>query len=82
MIFGTNAIFYSGTYNGNPLKTHSHLHKMTPLSPEHFSHWVTLFLETVDELFSGEKASLAKQKAASIAKVMELKVIPPANLGE
>ena len=77
--FWDNAIFYSGTYNGNPLKTHAHLHKVAPLSHEHFTHWVTLFQETVDELFSGEKAGLAKQKAGSIAKVMELKVLPPSS---
>lgn len=74
--FWDNAIFYSGTYNGNPLKTHTHLHRMAPLTAEHFTHWTDLFLQTVDELFSGEKASLAKQKAVSIAKVMELKVLP------
>jgi hemoglobin len=74
--FWDNAIFFSGTYNGNPLKTHTHLNRIAPLTPDHFNHWVTLFLQTVDELFTGEKANLAKQKATSIAKVMELKVLP------
>jgi hemoglobin len=77
--FWDNAIFYSGTYNGNPLKTHTQLNRVAPLTPAHFNHWVKLFLQTVDELFSGEKASLAKQKATSIAKVMELKVLPKPN---
>ena len=76
--FWENAIFYSGTYSGNPLKTHMHLNKIAPLTGEHFRHWTLLFTKTVDELFKGEKAALAKNKATSIAKVMELKINPPA----
>ena len=38
-----------------------------PLSPVHFERWVSLFHETVDALFSGEKAEMAKQRASLIA---------------
>ena len=34
-----------------------------------------LFQSTVDELFTGDKAELAKQRALSIATVMKLKTI-------
>jgi len=72
--FWENAIFFSGGYNGNPLKTHQHIHQAFPLSKQHFDVWLTLFTSTVDELFSGEKAELAKQRAVSIATVMQIKI--------
>ncbi len=72
--FWENAIFYSGGYNGNPLKTHQNLHKIFPLNQHHFEVWIQLFTSTVDELFSGEKAELAKQRAISIATVMQIKI--------
>ena len=37
--------------------------------------WLQLFTSTVDELFEGEKAELAKQRAMSIATVMQLKLL-------
>jgi len=41
---------------------------------EHFQKWLLLFTETVDQLFEGEKAELAKQRATSIATVMQIKM--------
>lgn len=72
--FWQNAIFYSGGYNGNPLKTHQALHSAFPLSKEHFEKWIDIFTSTVDELFEGEKAALARQRAISIATVMQIKI--------
>jgi hemoglobin len=37
-----------------------------PLEKIHFDQWLSLFNETVDALFSGEKATMAKQRAAVI----------------
>ena len=74
--FWENALFFTGGYNGNPLKTHQAFHNKSPLTNEHFKHWLTLFLENVDELFEGEKAELAKQRATSIATVMQMKILP------
>jgi hemoglobin len=37
------------------------------LSKAHFDRWVELFHGTVDELFAGEKAEMAKQRATLIA---------------
>ncbi|HWB27548.1 MAG TPA: group III truncated hemoglobin [Chitinophagaceae bacterium] len=73
--FWENAIFYTGGYTGNPIAMHAHIHKKIGLTPEQFDRWVQLFNEAVDGLFEGEKASLAKQRAGSIAKVMEQKII-------
>lgn len=39
---------------------------MAPLGPEHFGRWLALWSLTVDELFHGEKAELAKLQAGRI----------------
>lgn len=38
-------------------------HLNMPLEKQHFDQWILLFNATIDELFSGEKAELAKQRA-------------------
>ncbi len=38
-------------------------HLNMPLQKEHFDRWLTLFFETIDAHFSGEKAETAKQRA-------------------
>lgn len=74
--FWENSLFYTGNYIGNPMEIHRHLHKLIPLTAEYFARWTDLFTSTVDELFAGEKATLAKQRAISIAAVMQFKIIP------
>ena len=71
--FWENAIFFTGGYSGNPMKPHQELNRIFPLQEKHFSRWLDLFKSTVDELFSGEKAELAKQRATSIATIMQVK---------
>jgi hemoglobin len=73
--FWENALFYTGGYMGNPLKIHKHLSKLFPLTADHFREWNKLFSATVDELFEGEKANLAKQRAISISTVMQLEIL-------
>lgn len=53
---------------------HTHLNQLTPLTKEHFKQWLKLFTGTVDELFEGSKANLAKERAHSIATIMEIKI--------
>jgi hemoglobin len=73
--FWDNAIFYSGKYAGNPLKKHQHMHSLSALTPDKFDTWLRLFSTTVDELFEGETANLAKQRANNIATVMQIKIL-------
>ncbi len=73
--FWENAIFYNGTYSGNPMKSHKRLHEKQPLHQKHFTQWLFLFLSSVDELFEGRNATVIKQKASSISTVMSIKII-------
>lgn len=74
--FWDNALFYSGSYSGNPMNFHQNIHKsVIPLTVAHFEQWINLFLSTVDELFEGEKATLIKQRAVSISTIMQIKIL-------
>jgi hemoglobin len=66
-------LFLTGT--GNPMMIHKGIHGLVHLAPEQFDRWVALFRSSVDELFEGEKAGLAKQRAESIAAVMKIKIL-------
>ncbi len=71
--FWENALFYTGGYSGNPLAIHQAFHKKHPLNAQHFARWQELFLATLNDLFEGDKAELAKQRALSISAVMQIK---------
>ena len=72
--FWEGVLFNTNDYTGNPMQVHRQLNERNPLKPAHFERWKQLFIETVDELFEGEKAELARQRAVSIATVMQLKI--------
>ena len=73
--FWENVLFYTGNYEGNPLDLHKHLHRVMPLQQKHFQEWNHLFISTVDELFSGEKALLSKQRALKISAVLQSQIL-------
>lgn len=73
--FWENILFYTGAYTGNPMIIHQHLNRVVPLTKTHFKQWEKLFTETVDELFDGSNAILAKQRALSISTVMQLNIM-------
>ena len=58
-------------YKNNAMGVHYTLNAKLPLKEEHFKTWVQLFTETVDELYEGKTATLAKTRAASIAALMQ-----------
>lgn len=73
--FWESVLFHTGPYNRNPMIVHKDLHAKYPLNREHFAEWLRLFRETVDELFEGTNAMIIKQRAESIATVMQLKIL-------
>ncbi len=72
--FWENLLFATGNYEGNPMAKHKGIHHKSPLSMRHFQQWIRLFNETVNELFEGGNAELIKQRAQSIATVMQVKI--------
>ncbi|NCI45569.1 group III truncated hemoglobin [Sediminibacterium soli] len=73
--FWETILFGKVMYRGNVLEIHQHIHQLSAFRSEHFERWVSLFTATVDELFAGDKAVLAKQRGESIATIMKLKTI-------
>jgi len=72
--FWDMVLFQSDTYRKNAMQPHMLLHKQTTFTKQHFDTWLKYFKTTVDELFEGEKAFLAKERATSIATVMQIKI--------
>ena len=58
------------TYSGSPFPPHAKL----PVDASHFREWMNLFTQTIDELFSGEKATEAKWRAAKMAEMFQFKI--------
>lgn len=77
--FWENVILFTGSYEGNPVNLHKHLHHIQPLDKTHFNRWNKLFIRTVDQLFAGSKAELAKERAVSISGIIREKVLEHRN---
>ena len=69
--FWDAVLFGTPGFTGNPLAVHRALAMQTPVTPDDFGRWLTIFHESVDELFAGPTAEDAKQRAARIASVMQ-----------
>lgn len=61
-------------YKNNAMEVHYELNKLLPLQPVHFESWLHLFNKAIDELFEGNKATMAKTRAKSISDVMQYKM--------
>lgn len=72
--FWDNILFGSDTYRKNAMQPHINLHAQSPILSHHFETWLRYFKNTVDDLFEGQRAFIAKEKATSIATVMKIKV--------
>jgi hemoglobin len=72
--FWDMVLFQHDTYRKNAMQPHMILNQKSPLQKQHFETWLTYFKATVDELFEGEKAFMAKERATSIATVLQIKI--------
>ncbi len=68
--FWASILLGEHSFSGNPMQKHIALSKITEMTDKEFSEWLYLFIETVDELFVGEKANEAKLRAGNIARLM------------
>lgn len=72
--FWESVLFFTGQYKRNTMLKHLSLHDKYGLTAEHFQTWLGYFNESVDRLFLGEKSKLAKERAHSIAVIMQMKI--------
>lgn len=63
-------LFRTGGYadrGRNPLEVHRQLHLRSAFEPKHFSRWLELFVQCVDDEFEGVRADFLKMRAHAIA---------------
>lgn len=72
--FWESVLLNKNIYHNNTMKIHLELNDKMPLTKNHFDIWLSHFTTTIDELFKGDIALLAKQRAKSVATVMQIKI--------
>jgi hemoglobin len=70
-----NMVLFSGAgYAGNPTRKHLEIDKQIRLEKPHFDRWLQLWNGTVDQLYAGEMAEMAKNKAMLMANLISIKI--------
>ena len=82
--FWESNLFFKKTYSGDPIGKHIGVDRKmeSPMEAKHFGVWLNLWYQTIDELFSGETAQIAKNRARNMGTFIHLKVFgarPPAE---
>lgn len=72
--FWESVVFDKPSYRKNVMEVHQHIDHLSKIKKEHLDRWVKIFTETLDENFEGGKTELMKQRARSIATLMDLKL--------
>jgi hemoglobin len=72
--FWETVLLDTGSYQKNTMAVHFEVNRKIPLEEKHFKRWLELFNSTLDELFDGETAQLARKRAKSVADLMLFKM--------
>lgn len=74
--FWESQLFRKNVFSGNPLKKHVEVdeNNNNQLTNDLFGLWLQFWLGTIDELFEGELAYLAKERARNIASFMFMEI--------
>ena len=72
--FWDTILLDAGNYTRNTMAIHFEVNRKIKLEDKHFNRWLELFTSTIDELFNGAIADMAKKRAGSIAVIMQLKM--------
>ncbi len=76
--FWETVLLGARSYGGGAFRPHAELHAKVELREGHFAQWLHLWSRTVDELFAGERAELAKAHALRVARAFHgrLRTLP------
>jgi hemoglobin len=72
--FWEAVVFGKHSYRKNVMEIHQHISAKSAIEKKHLDRWVQLFTQTVDAHFEGPNATLMKQRATSIATLMQIKL--------
>jgi len=65
--FWETVLLGNQSYYGGAFGVHAKLHEKAGLRKAHFQRWLVLWCQTVDELFDGERAAMAKVHGLRVA---------------
>ncbi|RNC86463.1 MAG: group III truncated hemoglobin [Winogradskyella sp.] len=79
--FWESNLFLETKYFGNPLDVHIKVDKANSnsITELHFGLWLNLWYQTIDELYQGEYADMAKRRARKMGTFMYLKIFEARN---
>jgi hemoglobin len=69
--FWETMLLEARSYGGGAFAPHVSLHRKTPLRAGHFHRWLTIWHATVDELFAGPRAEVAKAHATRVGQAFQ-----------
>jgi hemoglobin len=74
-------LFLKRKYDGNPVSAHQEVdQKMNnQVTSAHFGLWLNLWFETIDELFEGDTAWIAKNRAQKMSTMLFMKIFEHRN---
>ncbi|MEL6810388.1 MAG: group III truncated hemoglobin [Bacteroidota bacterium] len=74
--FWESNLFFRKTYQGDPIGKHIAVDEAEggSINEMHFGIWLNLWFETIDELFVGEVAQIAKNRARNMGTFIHLKI--------
>lgn len=79
--FWETNLLYARKYYGNPLHAHVEVDKKMDhtINELHFGIWINLWLETLNELFEGETAQIAINRARNMGTFIHLNIFNARN---
>lgn len=74
--FWETNLFWKRSYEGNPMRAHLQVDQAQaePIEQALFGHWLELWFGTLDELFSGQRADMAKEQARNMAHILFMRM--------
>lgn len=74
--FWESSLFLKTKYLGDPLKAHVKVDKdhKHGIEQKHFGQWMNLWYETIDDLFEGEVAQRAKNRARKMSTFLYMNI--------
>ncbi|GHC52407.1 group III truncated hemoglobin [Ulvibacter litoralis] len=74
--FWQSNLFFEKTYKGNPMLKHAEVDKKVggTINEMHFGVWLQLWFETLDQLFEGDVALIAKNRARNMGTFLHIKI--------
>lgn len=74
--FWETQLFLKRLYHGNPVTAHQEVDKKMDhaITSEHFGLWLNLWFETIDELFTGDVAWIAKNRAQKMSTMLFMQI--------